>query len=102
MIDHLKQARPHAPFVLFGYKNERKKIDGLKHSLFYGYDTLNKFHGNNLVRNNGANKYVEYNYDAEYGAKIFIDEIVCAHRVQLKDEEENFALSAIQFFDYFL
>ena len=84
-----KQQYPEAPIILVGNASLKNSPPMLKDLELAGQKLFNKEMGDELVRDIGAAKYVEYSSKSGRGLKIVIDEIVFAYFSKLKHKEDR-------------
>ena len=84
-----KQKYPESPTIVVWNASLKSDPRNLKDLELAGQKVLNKKMGDELARDIGAVKYVEFSSKSGRGVKTIIDEIVLAHFSKLKDEEDR-------------
>ena len=84
-----KQQHPKASFIVVGDASFKNSPPVLKHFELAGQKIFNRKMGDELARDIGAVKYVEYSIESGRSLKIVIDEIVSAYFSKLQDEEDR-------------
>ena len=78
-----------APIIVFGDASFKNYPPRLKRLELAGQKVFNRKMCDELVRDIGAVKYVEYSRKSGRGLKILIDEVVFVYFCKLKDEEDR-------------
>ena len=84
-----KQQYPDSPIIVVGNASSKTSPRRLKYLELAGQKLFNRKMSDELVRDVGAVKYVEYLRKSGRGLKNVIDEIVFAYFSKLKDEEDR-------------